>query len=188
MLDGTTGVAHVFRQAVLSLAAADRGLGEHDRARLGSTVVDLAGAALAPYEDRRPVLAPETARALLHREITATISRRLHDPSLKPPELARLHSISPRHLHRLFQERGTTVGAFIRAARISRCRRDLADPALYGTPVSAVGARWGFTSASDFTRAFKTATGMTPTDWRAATRTAPEKNERNQGRASNPAP
>lgn len=174
VLDGTTGAAHVFRQAVLSLTAAERGLGADDRHRLGATVIDLAAAALARYADRRPALRPDTVKALLYGEITATISRHLHDPGLKPPAIAALHSISPRHLHRVFQEHGTTVGAFVRAARIARCRRDLADTALHATPVSAIGARWGFASASDFTRAFKAATGMTPTDWRNASRTPPD--------------
>ncbi|KAA6211814.1 helix-turn-helix domain-containing protein [Streptomyces filamentosus] len=54
---------------------------------------------------------------------------------------------------------------------MSRCRRDLADPALDHLPVSVIGARWGYLRPSDFTRAFRAASGTTPTSYRAGVRT-----------------
>ena len=35
-------------------------------------------------------------------------------------------------------------------------------------PVSAIGMRWGYPRPSDFTRAFRTTYGMTPSEYRAA--------------------
>ncbi|MBO0832730.1 MAG: helix-turn-helix domain-containing protein [Actinobacteria bacterium] len=49
---------------------------------------------------------------------------------------------------------------------MERCRRDLSDPALTERPVAAVAARWGFTSAADFSRAFRAAHGMPPGEYR----------------------
>ena len=40
----------------------------------------------------------------------------------------------------------------------------LSDPALANRPVAAVAARWGFTSAADFSRAFRAEHGMPPSE------------------------
>jgi AraC-like DNA-binding protein len=166
------GIGHVFRQTLLSLTQADSDLAPPDRHRLGSTLVDLAAAVIARRADRTSALPPESRTATLFRQITAFITEHLHDPGLGPAAVAAAHSISPRYLHRVFQVRGTTVNGFIRQARIARCRRDLADPLLRTTAVGAIGVRWGYPRASDFTRAFRTATGMTPTAYRRVWRHA----------------
>ncbi|MFG2884673.1 helix-turn-helix domain-containing protein [Streptomyces sp. NPDC048297] len=57
-----------------------------------------------------------------------------------------------------------------RQQRLARCRRDLADPAQHTVPIGAIGMRWGYPRSSDFTRAFRAATGTTPSEYRAAGR------------------
>lgn len=166
-LGATEGVGYVFRQTLLGLAQAGSDLSGPDRQRLGTIVVDLAAAVIARYADRTSALPPESRTAALFQQITAFITRHLDDPGLAPASVAAAHSISARYLHRVFQAHGTTVSGFIRQERIARCRRDLADPLLRTTPVGAIGARWGFPRASDFTRAFRTATGTTPTEYRS---------------------
>ncbi|RCV57623.1 hypothetical protein DEF23_06735 [Marinitenerispora sediminis] len=42
----------------------------------------------------------------------------------------------------------------------------MADPRAATRPVQAVAARWGYTRPADFTRAFRTAFGATPTEYR----------------------
>jgi AraC-like DNA-binding protein len=56
--------------------------------------------------------------------------------------------------------------AFINARRIEAARRQLADPAFADTPVSKIAYDLGFASLGPFNRAFKEATGQTPTEWR----------------------
>ncbi|WP_425547813.1 hypothetical protein [Actinocorallia longicatena] len=48
----------------------------------------------------------------------------------------------------------------------------MADPALADRPVAAIGARWGFTSPADFSRAFRAAHAMTPAECRESARNA----------------
>ncbi|MFI0484918.1 helix-turn-helix domain-containing protein [Actinomadura sp. 9N215] len=55
---------------------------------------------------------------------------------------------------------------WIRTQRLECARRDLADLAQRATPVQALAARWGFAHASDFSRAFRRAYGMSPRDYR----------------------
>jgi AraC-like DNA-binding protein len=56
--------------------------------------------------------------------------------------------------------------AFLNERRISAARLALADPAHALTPVSQIAYEAGFASLGPFNRAFKEATGSTPTAWR----------------------
>ena len=129
--------------------------------------LDLAVAALAAQLGAEDRLAPETRRQALVSRVEAFIEQNLGDPGLTPAAIAAHHHISVGYLHRLFQPRQLTVAAWIRHLRLERCRADLANPRLRLRPVHAVGARWGFRSPADFSRAFRAAYGMPPGDYRS---------------------
>lgn len=67
--------------------------------------------------------------------------------------------------------------AFIRQQRLDRCRRDLANAALSHLTIHAVATRWGYPQPDRFSRAFRTAVGMSPSEYRVAMRTAPAPGE-----------
>jgi AraC-like DNA-binding protein len=73
--------------------------------------------------------------------------------------------ISTRGLHRLFEDQGMTVAAWIRAQRLEGCRCDLANPALRLMPIYEIAVRWGFSHPAAFSRAFRTY-GLSPRDYR----------------------
>jgi AraC-like DNA-binding protein len=98
--------------------------------------------------------------------VQAFIQQHLGDQKLCPAAIAAAHHISLRALHQLFHDEGLTVAGWIRGRRLERCRRDLSDPALALRPVAAIAARWGFSSASDFTPAFHTVHGLPPSQYR----------------------
>lgn len=106
-------------------------------------------------------------RALVQR-IRSYIDRNLASTDLGPASIASAHFISTRHLHGLFQEQGVTVSTWIRTRRLEQCRRDLLDPMLADRPVAAIAARWGFVDAAHFSRVFKAAYGVSPTEARRA--------------------
>ncbi|WP_217183151.1 helix-turn-helix domain-containing protein [Streptomyces sp. AC495_CC817] len=106
-------------------------------------------------------------RALVQR-IRSYIDRNLASTDLGPASIASAHFISTRHLHGLFQEQGVTVSTWIRTRRLEQCRRDLLDPMLADRPVAAIAARWGFVDAAHFSRAFKSAFGISPSEYRSA--------------------
>lgn len=56
---------------------------------------------------------------------------------------------------------------FLNARRIEAARAVLSDPAHARTPVSSLAFDLGYASLGPFNRAFKEATGLTPTAWRA---------------------
>lgn len=98
---------------------------------------------------------------------TAWIDRHLPDPLLTVEDVAVAQHVSVRYLQKLFAANGTTPSAWIRQRRLQHCRTDLIDPALATRPASVIGARWGFTDPSAFTRTFRTHTGVTPGEYRA---------------------
>lgn len=106
-------------------------------------------------------------RALMQR-VRSHIDRNLASTDLSPASIAAAHFVSVRHLHGLFQEQGTTVSTWIRTRRLERCRRDLIDPLLADRPVAAIAGRWGFIDAAHFSRAFKAAYGISPSECRAS--------------------
>ncbi|MFE7275133.1 helix-turn-helix domain-containing protein [Streptomyces sp. NPDC057623] len=138
-----------------------------DGPRLGTVVIDLLSALFAQALDTGDSLPPESHRQNLVLRIRAFVRQHLHDPRLSPRAIAAEHHISRSYLYRLFQDEEETVAAWIRRQRLEHARRDLAEPTLRSTPVHAVATRWGFTHAAEFTRAFRTAYGMSPTDYRA---------------------
>ncbi|MGW2687301.1 helix-turn-helix domain-containing protein [Streptomyces sp. NPDC001414] len=108
---------------------------------------------------------PEPA---LWERITASLTARLGEPGLTPRDIAGEHAISLRYLHLLFQRHGTTVGGWLRTRRLEAAREELARPGPVHPSIAAVAARWGFTSPSHFSRAFRDTYGMSPAQWRRA--------------------
>ncbi|MEU8652341.1 helix-turn-helix domain-containing protein [Streptomyces sp. NPDC048737] len=130
---------------------------------LARNVVDLLGVLADEVLGRPAADTPGGSRALLLR-IQAFIDRHLADPDLTPQAIARAHHISLRYLHKLFESEDATVGRWMQRRRLQECRRDLV---LQGnTTIAAVAHRWGFTSASHFSRVFRATYGMTPREWR----------------------
>jgi AraC-like DNA-binding protein len=160
---GTGAVAFSFaRQLVSRLDDLDAA----DGARLGTTMVDLVAAALAPHLEPEAGLPRRSRRQALLSTIYAFIERRLGDPELSPATIAAAHHVSPRYLYKLFETEPTGVAEWIRLRRLERCRRDLLDPALRWQPVSAIAARWGLTDPARFSRMFRSAYGVPPAEYR----------------------
>ncbi len=99
--------------------------------------------------------------------IRTHIALHLADPHLSPGSIAAAHHISVRHVHWLFSQGGTTVGGWIRERRLEEAARELALPGRRDT-VALVARRWGFVSASHFSRVFRERYGMPPRAWRDA--------------------
>lgn len=90
--------------------------------------------------------------------------------SLTLAEIASVAEVHPVHLARSFRRHlRTTVGDYVRALRIQAACRQLSDD---GASLSDIAASAGFADQSHFTRALKTATGLTPGQYRRSRRSA----------------
>jgi AraC-like DNA-binding protein len=133
--------------------------------RLTHSVLDMVATALT---ERLAVQLGHTdhEHRTLALRVRAFIEAHLAEPTLGPEPIAAAHYVSTRHLQKVFKAEGHTVTGWIRGRRLQRCREELVDPLHAGRSVSAVGARWGFPDAAHFSRVFKAAFGMTPSEWR----------------------
>lgn len=83
---------------------------------------------------------------------------------LRVESLARLAHFSPYHFHRLFKAVvGETVAVFVRRTRLERAVQLMR--AAPGRPLGRIALDAGFTSASDFGRAFRRHFGLPPSRW-----------------------
>lgn len=134
------------------------------RTKLVYSSLELLGTMFSAVLDTE-VVAQNPRQALLHK-IYSFITANLASPELSPRTIAASHYISTRHLHSLFQEAGTTVSAWIKERRLEHCRADLLDPALGHRGVAAIATSWGFVDAAHFSRIFRNAYGVSPSELR----------------------
>ena len=165
-MSGREGVGALFAGFVTRLATDTGSYRPSDGPRLGMVLIDLMSGLFAHALDGENRLVPEPHRRTLTLRIQAFIQQHLQNSQLTPGAVAAAHHISLSYLHRLFQEQGATVSTWIRRQRLERARRDLADPTLHTTPIHAIAANWGFPHAADFSRAFRTAYGVSPREYR----------------------
>ena len=137
-----------------------------EAARLSTAALEVLATRLAHEQDIRDWGTPEARRHALLTTIQGFIQRHLSDPQLSPALIAAAHHMSLRSLHQLFHDEGLTVAAWVRQRRLESCRQDLCDPALAARPVAAIAAKWGFSSAGDFSRAFRAFHGLPPAEYR----------------------
>ncbi|WP_053352010.1 AraC-like ligand-binding domain-containing protein [Leucobacter musarum] len=160
------GLAPVVTAFLSQFPAQLASLDSRVRAKLAHTSLDLMSTLFSSILDADPGQR-DPHQILLHK-ITSYIETHLGDSDLSPNSIAAAHYISTRHLHSLFRQAETTVSTWIRERRLDRCRADLLDPVLQDRTVSTVAARWGFTDAAHFSRVFKAAFGLSPSELRRA--------------------
>lgn len=171
-IPATTGLGDLTAQFLLQLARNVDHYSPAEAARLSTAALEVLATRLGRELELGDWGTPETRRHALLTTVQAFIQQHLGDARLSPAAIAAAHHISLRSLHQLFHDEGLTVAGWIRQRRLERCRRDLADPALASRPVAAIAARWGFTSAADFSRAFRAIHGMPPAEYRRSARFA----------------
>ncbi|UKY53048.1 helix-turn-helix domain-containing protein [Streptomyces inhibens] len=123
-------------------------------------------ATLAAEHLGRHVTGTLDGQSPLMSRILQFIDLHLTDADLSPKVIARAQHISVRYLHRLFQDEGTTVGRWIQRRRLEECRRNLLLRVRGHQTIAAVANRWGFMSATHFSRVFRATYGMSPSEWR----------------------
>jgi AraC-like DNA-binding protein len=168
-LPGTAGVGRLLAAFLDSLGSGRTDCTARDALRLENIAVDLVTVVLAHHLERRnPPLRSHTG--MLYLRIMAFIDECLPDPELRPATIAAAHRISPRYLHRVFQQHHPVgVATHIRSSRLDRARRDLADRRLDHLTIAAICRRWGYADPAEFGRAFRRQTGVSPRDYRNTT-------------------
>jgi AraC-like DNA-binding protein len=103
-------------------------------------------------------------RRTLRGDIDAHVQANLHRQGLTPDSILRNFAIARPTLYRLFEDEGG-LAAYIRNRRLRAAANELVDaPTL---AVADIASTLAFGSATDFTRAFRRAYGLAPSEFRA---------------------
>lgn len=94
------------------------------------------------------------------------------DPDLSLPGLAAMLDVPAKHLSQVINDRiGLHFSDFVNRQRVAEARRLLADPRHRDDKLLAIAFACGFNSKSVFNSAFRKFTGLSPSEFRASTRT-----------------
>ena len=146
-----------------------------------NAALELLRAAVEPCVPTSRAATREAMRA----EIRRYVRTHLQDPALGPASIARAYAMSVRALHALFEDVDESVAGLVRSERL--LGQDL--QRVNGGSVTDIAFRWGFCDAAHFSRVFKRAFGVTPSDVRQqalrdAAVTKPNGNGNGKGRTS----
>ncbi|WP_159007093.1 helix-turn-helix domain-containing protein [Streptomyces sp. NRRL S-813] len=164
----THGVAALLVPLLLSLEESAARMPAAVGERLGGIVTELVAALVQECTESAEEggESPRTGRRQLILTIREYIDRHLDDPELSAERIAAAHFISVRHLHRLFEDEGVTVGRLMLRRQVDECARELARRARVSRSISVVASRWGFRNAAHFSRTFMAVYGCSPQEWR----------------------
>jgi AraC-like DNA-binding protein len=163
---GTSGVGAITSDL---LAAVGNHLAELDAPgaeAMDDSIRSMLMSLLAERLAQGPGHDPDAARQMLLMRVQAFARGQLPDLSLGPASLAQKHNISLRYLQLLFAEHGTSPAKWIRTERLAHCLEDLRNPRYDHLTVAAIGERWGFYGAPQFSRLFRDRYGRPPGDTR----------------------
>lgn len=134
---------------------------------LASATTDLVRALLlsAAHAEETAAVRSVMDDTLLTR-VMAYVRRHLADRTLTPERIAAEHAVSVRRLYLLLSEAGISLEQWLIAERLDRAREMLASSRYARLTVAAIAARCGFGSPSHFSRRFRAAYGVAPSEWR----------------------
>ena len=134
-------------------------------AELGAATVELMRALVLSTggddRDRR-----EASHVTLAAQIQRYVTDHLRDADLSPRRIAGAVGISERKLYSVYEALGVSLEQSILHHRLEAVRRDLAAPSRRHQTVTETALAWGFTNPSHFSKKFRQAYGLTPTEWR----------------------
>lgn len=105
-------------------------------------------------------------RAARLQAIKADITSNLVDETLAMATVAARHGVTPRYVHKLFEDEGVTYTQFVMQHRLDRALRMLRDPRYAGRRISDIAYDVGFGDLSYFNRAFRRRYSATPSEIR----------------------
>ncbi|WP_043808784.1 helix-turn-helix domain-containing protein [Rhodococcus triatomae] len=137
---------------------------------LGEAAIDLARALFATAHGG--VQARAAMNDTMTTRIRSHVRAHLFDPSMSAESIAAAHGISTRRLYTLCAAAGFSLEQWIIEQRLRRAYEELATARAAAVPISVVARRFGFAGHAHFSRRFRAAYGVTPSEWRDAAASA----------------
>jgi AraC family transcriptional regulator, positive regulator of tynA and feaB len=116
---------------------------------------------------RTPRISSAHSFALMN--VRAAIEARLTDPMLDASAVAAAAGISVRYANSVLAREDTSIMRLILARRLARCQEALRDPSQAHRTLSEIAYGWGFSDMTHFSRRFRAAYGVLPSEYRSLT-------------------
>jgi AraC-like DNA-binding protein len=131
-----------------------------------SHMQDLIAATIAATRGGRAIAEGRGIAAARLRAIMTDICAHLSDGELSVAEVAQRQRVTPRYVHKLFENEGLTFSSFVLGQRLARAHRMLSDPRLADRTIGSMAFDVGFGDLSYFNRTFRRRYGAAPTEIR----------------------
>lgn len=172
MVLGSSIAVDMVRSMLAVLEAQFDTLAQDDLAACEGALLDsICSAVLRETEFEDKSMTP--VQAAHFRRVTTAIDTRLKMADLSLADVAELVGLSPRYVQRLLELHGDSFSHFVRRKRLERSRADLLDMSQNAVSIAQIAHRWGFASASHFSRSFRDAFGISPRELREDSRGGP---------------
>jgi AraC-like DNA-binding protein len=132
---------------------------------LGAASIELVRALVATVFDDVPG-SQDVREQTLVTQIRTYVRQNLRDPHLTPESVATALAISPRHLYRVCAGVGLRLEQWIIDTRLEHAKAELAHPSARHRAIAVIARQWGFKDPTHFTRRFRAAYGILPSEWR----------------------
>lgn len=133
--------------------------------RIADQAVDLTALTLAEIAGPAGLNLTSSAASGLLR-LRQAVEINLANRSLRCADIAAAAGMSLRYANSLLLQEGTSLERLIQHRRLEKCREALRNPAEAGRNISEIAFAWGFADAAHFARSFKSAYGLSPSDYR----------------------
>lgn len=133
-----------------------------------SHLIDLIAISLTPTQSQAVPAHARSVQAARLEVIKSDICDRLTDCSLTVAGIASRYGVTPRYVHKLFENDGITYTQFVISRRLNRAHRMLCDPRFKARSIASIAYDAGFGDISYFNRTFRRQYGATPSDIRNA--------------------
>lgn len=161
------GGLRLLRRYIALVANDDEVLADPvSRGLIAHHLYDLAALALGATRDGTALATRRTLGAVRLASMKDDIAAHLSDGDLDLATVAARNRVSPRYLHKLFQDDGVTYSAFVLSRRLARAYGLLSNPLHAHRPISAIAYDVGFNDLSYFNRTFRRRYDATPSDVR----------------------
>jgi len=164
-ISANNGLGAVLKNLVFSLAAEMNNL-EQASDELSENLLQMIAMAFSSSVMLEQINDSSVVRESLKRRILQYIDNNLCDPDLNNGHIAEAQGISRRYLNKLFQSDSETIHALILGKRLEKARKLLTDSRYQGHSIERIAFSVGFSNAGHFSRSFKKAFGINPSDLR----------------------
>jgi AraC-like DNA-binding protein len=164
VLKADAPVTRLLADFIVSLCKAAADMEHADALAVEDSAIALLAAGLARQETAEAAEDPALTH-ILRRRVIEFIDANLAQPELGPAMLMRRFHVSRTHLYRMFASDGG-VAKVVREKRLDAAYRDVTKAGKATRSITDIAYGWGFSSSTQFLRAFRARFGMTPTEAR----------------------